>query len=37
LWVRPPLPTLSADIAPLRQAFNRDADKTRLLLLVSPT
>ena len=29
--------TLSGDIAPLREAFNRDAEKTRLLLLTSPT
>jgi hypothetical protein len=32
-----PLVTLSADIGPLREAFNRDVDKVRLLLLVSPT
>jgi hypothetical protein len=33
----PNLVTLSGDIAPLREAFNRDAEKTRLLLLTSPT
>lgn len=32
-----PLTTLSESIAPLRRAFNQDADKTRLVLLVSPT
>jgi len=32
-----PLVTLSADIGPLQEAFNRDADKVRLLLLLSPT
>lgn len=29
--------TLSGDTAPLREAFNRDAERTRLLLLLSPT
>jgi hypothetical protein len=29
--------TLAGGVAPLREAFNRDADKTRLLFLVSPT
>ncbi len=28
---------LAGDIGPLRAAFNRDADKTRLLVLTSPT
>jgi hypothetical protein len=28
---------LSVDDEPLRAAFNQDADKTRLLLLLSPT
>ncbi len=28
---------LPEGIAPLRDAFNRDADKTRLVLLLSPT
>ncbi len=31
------LVTLSGDVAPLREAFNRDAAQTRLLLLLSPT
>jgi hypothetical protein len=35
--VRTPLVALSADIGRLREAFNGDVDKTRLLLLVSPT
>jgi hypothetical protein len=35
--VRTPLVVLSADIGRLREAFNIDVDKTRLLLLVSPT
>jgi hypothetical protein len=29
--------TISADIGALREAFNNDVDKTRILLLVSPT
>ena len=29
--------TLSGDTGPLREAFNRDAEQTRLLLLLSPT
>ena len=29
--------TLSGDTGPLREAFNRDAGHTRLLLLLSPT
>ena len=28
---------LSGDTGPLREAFNRDAEQTRLLLLLSPT
>jgi hypothetical protein len=32
-----PLTTLSTELGPLQQAFNRDAGKTRLLLLLSPT
>jgi hypothetical protein len=32
-----PLVTLSASIHLLQEAFNSDADKARLLLLVSPT
>lgn len=28
---------LAGDVGPLRDAFNRDADRTRLLLLTSPT
>jgi hypothetical protein len=36
-WRSIPLVTLPADAEPLREAFNRDADKTRLLLLLSPT
>lgn len=32
-----PMVTLAGDLAPLREAFNEDIDKTRLLLLVSPT
>jgi hypothetical protein len=35
--LRHPLVDLPGDIGPLREAFNRDADKTRVLLLVSPT
>ena len=31
------LTILSDGIAPLRDAFNADAEKTRLLLLTSPT
>jgi hypothetical protein len=34
---RQPLIVLSKEIGPLKQAFNRDADRTRLLLLLSPT
>ena len=33
----PPSMTLSGDIGRLQKAFNRDADKVRVLLLVSPT
>ena len=36
-WRPIPVLTLSADVEPLREAFNRDVDKTRLLLLLSPT
>jgi hypothetical protein len=36
-WRPIPPVTLPADVGPLRAAFNRDADKTRLLLLLSPT
>lgn len=32
-----PFPVLSADGEPLRRAFNQDADKVRLLLLLDPT
>ncbi len=32
-----PFPVLSADGEPLRSAFNQDADKVRLLLLLDPT
>jgi hypothetical protein len=35
--LRHPLVDLSGDIDPLREAFNRQADKVRVLLLVSPT
>ena len=31
------LTVLTGGIEPLREAFNRDADKTRLLVLTSPT
>lgn len=31
------LTVLTGGIAPLRDAFDADADKTRLLLLLSPT
>lgn len=34
---RQPLTSLSKGIGPLRQAFNRDAGNSRLLLLLSPT
>ncbi len=32
----PPVARLSSDFEPLRTAFNRDAGKVRLLLLVDP-
>ncbi|MGH9863178.1 MAG: hypothetical protein ACRD35_07120 [Candidatus Acidiferrales bacterium] len=32
-----PFPVLAADGEPLRTAFNRNADKVRLLLLLDPT
>lgn len=32
-----PMVTLAGDARPLRDAFNRDVDSTRLLLLLSPT
>jgi hypothetical protein len=36
---RPPIPltVLSSDIVPVKEAFNRDENRTRALLLLSPT
>lgn len=31
------LTILSEDVGPLKEAFNKESDKTRLILLVSPT
>jgi len=33
----PPFPALAPDGEPLRAAFNRDAGRVRLLLLIDPT
>lgn len=34
---RAPSVTILSDAQPLREAFNNDADRARVLLLVSPT